>query len=218
MDGPVCVRATRTGRQDKSRKDPPIYGSGPPTVPQTGSLWYLIKPNHSPLLRGSRLSAPSGARQAGRLMRWGVSTPIRRKAACLRLERNRGNNPGVRLQLPGMSRQAQLQHTQKPRASFSAVFLSSRRKDASTDEGLKGWSRHSCLLTFINPKPHNPLSGHTATRRRLSIWTMQGAICRITCAGQTGMSAPPSDRLIQMPDYRSNATLRFGHVERKTGQ
>jgi len=35
--------------QDKSRKDPPIYGSGPPTVPQTGSLWYLIKPNHSPL-------------------------------------------------------------------------------------------------------------------------------------------------------------------------
>ena len=35
--------------QNKSRKDPPIYGSGPPTVPQTGSLWYLIKPNHSPL-------------------------------------------------------------------------------------------------------------------------------------------------------------------------
>ena len=32
------------------------------------------------------------------------------------------------------------------------------------------------------------------------------------------MSAPPSDTLLQMPDYLFYATLRFGHVKWKAGQ
>ena len=45
---------------------------------------------------------------------------------------------------------------------------------------LAGWSRHSCLLTYIKPKPWNPVSGHATTRRRLPHWKVDGAIYWIT--------------------------------------
>ena len=32
------------------------------------------------------------------------------------------------------------------------------------------WSGHSCLLTYLNPEPRNPVSEHTNTRRRLTHW------------------------------------------------
>ena len=50
----------------------------------------------------------------------------------------------------------------------------------NADEGLKGWSGHSCLLTYLIPKPYNPLSGHVTTRCRLPHRKKEGAIYRIT--------------------------------------
>ena len=42
------------------------------------------------------------------------------------------------------------------------------------------WSGHSCLLTYLNPEPRNPVSGHTKTRRRHLHWKKEGAIYWIT--------------------------------------
>ena len=47
-------------------------------------------------------------------------------------------------------------------------------------KSLKGWSRHSCLLTYFRPKSLNPVSGNPTIRRRLPHWKKDGAIYWIT--------------------------------------
>ena len=75
------------------------------------------------------------------------------------------------------------------------------RSNDTSKKGLKGWSGHSCLLTYIKPEHRNPVSGHATTRRPLPHWQYDGAIYWITSVcipaegpleGQTGMSTPPS--------------------------
>ena len=54
------------------------------------------------------------------------------------------------------------------------------RSSDSSNKSSKRWSRHSCLLTYIKPNPHYPVSGHATTRRRLPHWKKDGAIYWIT--------------------------------------
>ena len=46
------------------------------------------------------------------------------------------------------------------------------RSSDPSNKRLKGWSGHSCLLTYIKP---NPVSKHATSRRRLPHWKKDGA-------------------------------------------
>ncbi len=64
----------------------------------------------------------------------------------------------------------------RPRNPSATRTSSTSRGSGQATTTPGRWSGHSCLLTYINPKPGNPVSGHATRRRRHPQWKKDGAI------------------------------------------